>query len=100
MKQQQKKKQLFPFAYASQDKNGVLDRAELTNVVRETMLLIDPERAGDEELIEEATDKLFLRMDANNDGVVSKEEYIKAFADSVTQEQEEMKKRAQEQEVQ
>jgi len=44
-----------------QDKNGVLDRNELTNVVRDTMQLLDPERAQDEELIAEATDKLFLR---------------------------------------
>jgi len=69
----------YSFHHYDTDNNGVLDKVEFEKVVRETVATLDPELSKDEATVSEAMAEMFAQLDKNEDGLISKEEFVAGF---------------------
>ena len=80
------KKQLFEhvmayiFHHYDKDGDGYISRDEIKNVMRDTLQIIDPDMAQNDELVNEGAELIFKQADANNDGKINKAEFIANFS--------------------
>ena len=69
----------YTFAVYDADKSGFMDEKEMTQVVRDTLNLVDPVIASNDKIVAATAKKLFSEADVNKDGLVSIDEFIDKF---------------------
>ncbi|RNA19109.1 neurocalcin -like protein [Brachionus plicatilis] len=62
------------------DKNGFIDKKELENVIIAILELVGENDKNNSVNAKKRVDEIFKKLDANNDGLISQEEFIKGFS--------------------